>query len=807
MFTAEVKKVLEDAKKLADEMQSKYITLEHVVYSLIKESPVAKEEFARKGKNIEEYLKNVKSYIEENSGKRKPGEHAINTPYYDNFMNYMTELSENSKHDITIAHMFSAIIFYDSSAAVYMLSEFDIDEVELLRHMTHGFDAEDEEKDIFSTLEDMKNPTPEEDKGGNENEASSKNSGVNMPQSLSIILGAPIGFSGALGRVGDKTSEKKGDAWKRFVFDVTEQVKDSNEPFIGRQEEIERTCHILCRKFKNNPIHIGEPGVGKTAITYGLAKKILAGDVPNKLKNNHVYELDLAGMMAGTEYRGEFEARLKALLNGLEKETNCILYIDEIHTLVGAGETSNSKLGASNIIKKYLTKGTIKFIGATTRDEYTKYFEKDKALSRRFMVVDIEEPSRDDAIRILEGLKGYYEEFHNVTYTDEALSAAVDLSIRHIHDRFLPDKAIDLIDEAGAYINSHDMEDREVTETLIGEIIAKNCKIPSNVVQKDELASLRTLDKKLSEEVFGQDNAIKAVSMAVKMSRAGLADDEKPTASFLFVGPTGTGKTLLARTLAKELDCELVRFDMSEYQEAHTVSKLIGSPAGYVGYEEEGLLTQAVRNNPNCVLLFDEIEKAHKKVYDIMLQIMDYGMLTDNKGKKISFRNAIIIFTSNAGAAQAEKGAIGFGNSVPSNKQKTMEKAVKDTFSPEFRNRLSGIVTFNYLTEDMARLIVKNELKKLDKKLLRKSIVVEYSQNVYDYILERGFNVDMGAREIGRVIEQDIKPIFMNEILFHTGKTTALRKYRMDYNEDEGLFLKAIEKSSKLKKVKEKVKA
>ena len=796
-FDKEAQELINNARKFAEKMQSEYFTLDHLVYVMARDVPEIKGAITRAGADLSAYLAEVEDYIRNNVGVIESGK-PKDSKYVSKLLPCAQELAHAAgRKEAGVLHLFKILLDFDESTTLFMLSRIDgVDVQEILSDLAHrGDDSHADgdavaegpsEDDPRSTLisESLSHILPNIFIGiapgmANPDKNDMSDAGQNSP-----FIMPPFTSS--------RSNSKKSDGWKKFLRDVTEEAKTSTEPFIGRAAEIERTCNILCRKVKNNPIHIGEPGVGKTALVMGLAKKILSGDVPDNIKDNHIYELDLASVVAGTEYRGQFEARLKAILNGLEDEGKAILYIDEIHTLIGAGESSGGKMGGSNIIKQYLTRGKLKVIGATTREEYAKYFETDKALTRRFMVIDVEEPSRDDAVQILMGLKEEYEKFHKVTYSPEAIEAAVDLSIRHIHDRFLPDKAIDLIDEAGAYINSHMLTDREVTPELISTTISKSCKIPAETVKKDELSALKNLEDKLKGNVFGQDEAVDAVSMAVKMSRAGLTDETKPTAAFLFVGPTGCGKTELALTLAKELNCELIRFDMSEYQESHTVSKLIGSPAGYVGYEEEGLLTHAVRTNPNCVLLFDEIEKAHRKVYDIMLQIMDYGMLTDSKGKKISFRNAIIIFTSNAGAADAEKGSIGFNVEQETNKQKTMLKAVQQAFSPEFRNRLSGVITFNYLTKDIARMVVSKEFKKLDKKLVKKGIAVSYSDEVYEYVLSKGFNRDMGAREIARVIEREIKPLFMNEILFNLKGAGNLRRYVLTYNENDGLVLKKL---------------
>ena len=560
----------------------------------------------------------------------------------------------------------------------------------------------------------------------------------------------------------DEQEAQKPESWRKLVECMNDTVANHN-PLIGREAELERTIQVLCRKDKNNPLHIGEPGVGKTALVYGLVSRIVDGNVPERLKNCVVYQLDLGTLLAGTQYRGDFENRLKMILEGMKAEGDAIVYMDEIHNIVGAGAIGESSMDAGNMLKPYLEAGDIRFIGSTTYEEFNKYFLKSKGLVRRFQQIDISEPSINETINILKQLKGKYEEFHNVVYTDEAIEFAVKGTAKHIADRFLPDKAIDLIDEAGAKMEIEPVK-REITDDFLAEILAKMCKTEAMTVKENDAEQLATLSDNLLAQIYGQDNAIKQVVEAVQMAKAGLTDEDKPLASLLFVGPTGVGKTEVARVLARELGIELVRFDMSEYTEKHTVAKLIGSPAGYVGYEDGGLLTDAIRKTPNCVLLLDEIEKAHSDIYNILLQVMDYARLTDNKGRKSDFRNVILIMTSNAGAQYATQASIGFGSHV--SRGEAMLRQVKKTFKPEFINRLSGTVVFNDMDNAMASLILKKKLSQLQEKLTAKNVTMTLSDEAFALLLKKGFTNDYGAREIDRVIAHDLKPVLMREILF-----------------------------------------
>ena len=581
----------------------------------------------------------------------------------------------------------------------------------------------------------------------------------------------------------DEEYEKASDkaAWKRLVSCMNDHYQQQN-PLIGREQELRRTIQVLCRRDKNNPLHVGEPGVGKTALVWGLVRLIEDGKVPERLKGSRIYQLDMGTLLAGTQFRGDFESRIKQIMDGVQTEgKNNIVYIDEIHTLVGAGATGDSAMDASNMLKPYLESGTIRFIGSTTYEEYNRHFSRSKGLIRRFQQIDIAEPTLDEAKHILRQLLPRYEEFHRVKYDDEAVDFAVEASAKHINDRFLPDKAIDLIDEAGAAKEAVPLSFPEgdttvskqevitsssgtVSKADIADVLAKTCKVDAlSVAEEDDYQRLETLSDRLLSQIYGQDEAIRQVVESVQMSRAGLLDDNKPLASLLFVGPTGVGKTEVARVLAKELGIELTRFDMSEYTEKHAVAKLIGSPAGYVGYEDGGLLTDAIRKTPNCVLLLDEIEKAHQDIYNILLQVMDYARLTDNKGRKADFRNVVLIMTSNAGAQFAGQG-IGFSNIA--SRGDDMMKQVKRTFKPEFLNRLSGTVVFRDMDKQMATLILKKKLRELDTKLETRQVKMTLTAEAFEHLLSEGFTAEYGGREMDRVIARQLKPLLMREILF-----------------------------------------
>jgi len=569
----------------------------------------------------------------------------------------------------------------------------------------------------------------------------------------------------------DEGARSKKDPGKKaieaFTTELVEKARRGEiDPLIGREDILERTAQVLCRRIKNNPIHVGDPGVGKTAITEGLARLIAADNVPEPLKGAKIYSLDMGSLLAGTRFRGDFEERMKRVIAELQKMENVILFIDEIHTVVGAGAVSGGSMDASNMLKPVLASGNIKCIGSTTYEEYKKYFDKDRALSRRFQKIEIPEPTTDEVNEILRGIRDRYEEFHRVKYTDKALRAATELSAKYINDRHLPDKAIDVIDEAGAFTRMYRKDDSIATIDVpdIEKVVARIAKIPEKSVSSGEMDRLKEIEDGLKREIYGQDGAIEHVAQAIKRSRAGFGNPDRPIASFLFVGPTGVGKTELARQLARILGVQLHRFDMSEYQEKHTVARLIGAPPGYVGYEEGGLLTEAIRKTPYAVLLLDEIEKAHQDIFNTLLQIMDYATLTDNTGKKADFRNVIIIMTSNAGAREIGRQQVGFGERAMT--EAAVTEAVERIFSPEFRNRLDAVVKFNNLPREIILQIVRKAVRLFSSQLAQKSVELEVTDECYDWLADKGFTPEFGAREIDRLVQDKIKKFFVDEVLF-----------------------------------------
>lgn len=555
----------------------------------------------------------------------------------------------------------------------------------------------------------------------------------------------------------------KNDKWKKYVTCINEHLAEKN-PLIGREKELDRTIQVLCRKDKNNPLHIGEPGVGKTALVYGVARRIEEGKVPDRLKGCNIYQLDMGTLLAGTRFRGDMEQRLKQIMEGVTSEAHCIIYLDEIHNIVGAGKGAEGGSDVSDLLKPYLDDDRIRVIGATTYTEYNKNFTRSVGMIRRFQTIDVEEPSIDEAIHILKSLKPIYEKYHHVKYDDAAIEYAVTSSAKFITDRFLPDKAIDIIDEAGAQAEMEGKKYKKIGKKQIAEVLAKVAKIDALAIKQDDNKNLASLESRMKDVIYGQDRAIQTVVEAVQLSKAGLTDENKPLASLLFVGPTGVGKTEVAKMLAQELGVKLVRFDMSEYVEKHTVAKLIGAPAGYVGYDDGGLLTDAVRKSPDCVLLLDEIEKAHSDIFNILLQVMDYGVLTDSKGRKAHFKNVILIMTSNAGAQYASQASMGFASTATAGS--AMLKQVKHTFKPEFINRLNEIVVFNDMDEQMAKLILGKKLRELNAKLAAKSVSITLTDKAHQHLLKNGYSKEYGAREMDRVIQQQLKTMLMREILF-----------------------------------------
>ena len=580
-----------------------------------------------------------------------------------------------------------------------------------------------------------------------------------------------------------ENQEPKYDALQKFTTNLNEQAKaGAYDDLVGREEEIERTIQILCRRTKNNPLHVGDAGVGKTAITYGIAQRLVKGEVPASLKGFEIYSLDLGLLLAGSKFRGDFEERLNAVIKEVLEQKKVILFIDEIHMIMGAGTNGSTNMDAANLLKPVLAGGQVRVIGSTTYEEFSKNFEKDRALARRFQKIDILEPTKGEAIQILKGLQKKYEEYHHVRFSSDAIETAVNLSVQYLPDRRLPDKAIDLIDEAGAWMNitknggfkGKDVKKAGkasakaplVDEEIIRKVTAKIAHLPLETVKGDDKEKLKNIESILSSEVFGQDKAVQAVAKAVKRARAGFRNPDKPEACYLFVGPTGVGKTELAKSLAATLGEPLLRYDMSEYQEKHAVSRLIGSPPGYVGFEEGGQLTKDVRKNPHAVILFDEIEKAHEDIYNVLLQVLDYGQLTDNQGRKSDFRSCIIIMTSNAGARDMEKPGIGFGTETAESAEASLKEAVDREFSPEFRNRLDSIIPFGHLDKKVARMVCEKEVRKLSGRMAERKVTLTVTDKALDYLTDEGYSREFGARNMARIVEDRLANPLVDEVLF-----------------------------------------
>jgi ATP-dependent Clp protease ATP-binding subunit ClpA len=589
------------------------------------------------------------------------------------------------------------------------------------------------------------------------------------------------------GEDGERVVKQGNDALQAYCVNLNKKAKDGRiDPLIGREAEVLRAIQILCRRQKNNPLLVGDPGVGKTAIAEGLARKIIEKQVPEILADATIFSLDMGALLAGTRYRGDFEERLKAVMKELENHPKAVLFIDEIHTVIGAGATSGGAMDASNLLKPALQSGNLRCMGSTTYKEYRQHFEKDRALARRFQKIDVAEPTVPDAINILMGLKPCFEEYHKVQYTDEAIKAAVELSARHMSDRKLPDKAIDVIDETGAsmMLLPPDQRKQMIDQADIEDVIARMARIPPKSVSKNDSEMLKSLDADLKRVVFGQDKAIDALAAAIKMSRAGLREPQKPIGNYLFAGPTGVGKTEVARSLANIMGIELLRFDMSEYMERHTVSRLIGAPPGYVGYDQGGLLTDGVDQHPHCVLLLDEIEKAHPDLFNILLQVMDHGTLTDANGKKVDFRNVILIMTTNAGASDASKNGIGFGAGKRDHEN---DEAIKRLFTPEFRNRLDAVIPFGHLTQDIIRSVVQKFILQLEAQLSERNVQIELSDAAADWIAKRGYDEAFGARPLGRVIQEQVKKPMADELLFGALRHGGLVEIDIDPTDVEKL--------------------
>jgi ATP-dependent Clp protease ATP-binding subunit ClpA len=730
-FAQNLEKSLHNALQHATDRAHEYATLEHLLLALVDDAD-AGEVMTACGVDLAELGNVVRQYLDQEYQSLKTDDDADPQPtagFQRVIQRAILHVQSSGKDTVTGANVLVALFSERDSYAVYFLQQQDMSRLDAVSFISHG---------IGKNGRAVESRPP---------------SGAEEPESTRAAEDKP-------------EKNKKDSALDQFCVNLNQKALDGKvDPLIGRGPEVDRTIQILCRRSKNNPLYVGDPGVGKTAIAEGLARKIVEGDVPEVLQDAVIYSLDMGALLAGTRYRGDFEERLKQVVNELEKMPEAVLFIDEIHTVIGAGATSGGAMDASNLLKPALSSGAIRCIGSTTYKEFRNHFEKDRALLRRFQKIDVNEPTVEDTIKILKGLRSAFEEHHKVKYTPEAIKTAVELSARYINDRKLPDKAIDVIDEAGAMqmLVPPSRRRKVLTAKDIEKVIATMARIPAKSVSKDDKAALFSLDKDLKRVVFGQDEAISQLATAMKLSRAGLRDADKPIGSFLFSGPTGVGKTEVARQLAQIMGIELKRFDMSEYMERHSVSRLIGAPPGYVGYDQGGLLTDAIDQHPHCVLLLDEIEKAHPDLFNILLQVMDNGRLTDHHGKTVDFRNVVLIMTTNAGASDAAKQGIGFGAGT---KLEAQEEAVKKMFTPEFRNRLDAIVPFAYLgTETISRVVDKFILQ-LELQLADQNVHIQFDGDAREWLGKRGYDKLMGARPMARLIQEKVKQPLAEELLF-----------------------------------------
>jgi ATP-dependent Clp protease ATP-binding subunit ClpA len=760
-ISAELNEVLIAAYREAESRNHEYLTPEHVLYASLFFDR-GREIISSCGGNIEEITKNIEGFFARHVPVVENSKPVQSTGFQTVMERAILHTASAEKDTVRIDEILASIIEEKESFAAHFLARQGIDRLGLLSFISHGVAAY---------------PARAEEEEGEE-------TGGEEPQDGDQAEGEPDAGEKLAG------AAKGARALQAFTVELTEKAREGRiDPLIGREDILQRTIQVLSRRLKNNPIHVGEPGVGKTAIIEGLAQLIAEEKVPKALRNYRIYALDMGALLAGTKFRGDFEERMKRVIGELEKQDRAILFIDEIHTIVGAGSVSGGSLDASNILKPVLSAGKLRCIGSTTYEDYRKFFDKDRALSRRFQKIEVPEPTVEETHRILLGLREKYESYHEVRFTDEALKAAAELSAKFINDRHLPDKAIDVMDEAGAWVRVYGQQaaegeengPRAVDAKVVEQVVARIAKIPEASVSSNERERLRSLEAELKRQIFGQEHAIETVVKAIRKSRAGFGERGKPVASLLFAGPTGVGKTELARQLAQVLGISLLRFDMSEYQEKHTVSRLIGAPPGYVGYDDGGLLTDAVRRNPHAVLLLDEVEKAHPDIFNMLLQIMDYATLTDNNGKKADFRNVVLIMTSNAGAREIGKPLVGFGERAV--RDEAVFDAVERIFSPEFRNRLDAVVKFNGLGREIVLLVVDKAIREFQEELAAKSVSLEVTPRCREWLAEKGYSTEFGAREIARLVAAKIKDFFVDEVLF--GRLAAGGRARADTEGDE----------------------